>query len=165
MSRKLFVMSGILATGLFAASSNAFALDGDAVKGEKVFKKCASCHMVGPEAKNRVGPVLTGVVGRTAGTFEDYKYGKSIISAGEAGLVWTEEELSEYLINPKKYLRAKLEDKKAKSKMSFKLKKEQERADVIAYLKTFSPEAEEVAEEEAEATEGESVEEEAATTN
>ncbi len=115
---------------------------GDAVKGEKVFKKCSSCHMVGPDAKKKVGPPLNDLFGRTAGGYEDFKYGKSIVAAGEAGLVWTEEEVFEYLRDPKKYLRAKLDDKKAKSKMAFKLKKEDQRADVIAYLKTFSKPAE-----------------------
>ncbi len=143
MSHFTMLKPAILATGLFAfASQSAHALDGDAAKGEKIFKKCSSCHMIGDDAKNRVGPVLNGIVGRPAGTVPDYKYGKSIVAAGEAGLVWSEDELFEYLINPRNYLRARLEDKKAKSKMSFRLKKEDERADVIAYLKTFSPEAE-----------------------
>jgi len=93
-------------------STSTFAAD--AANGEALFKKCSSCHTIGDGAENGVGP----------------------------GLVWTEEELSAWLVNPKKYLRAKLEDKKAKSKMSFKLKKEEERADVIAYLATFSEPAE-----------------------
>ncbi|MGI9350602.1 MAG: c-type cytochrome [Rhizobiaceae bacterium] len=143
MSNLKFFKSVILSLGMFAgASHGAMALDGDAAAGEKVFKKCSACHQVGPDAKNAVGPVLNGVFGRTAGTFADYKYGKSIVAAGKAGLEWTEDEIFEYLANPKKYLRAKLDDKKAKSKMSFKLKKDEERANVIAYLKTFSPEAE-----------------------
>ena len=115
---------------------------GDAAKGEKVFKKCSSCHMVGPDAKTKVGPPLNDIIGRKAGSLEGFKYGKSIVAAGEAGLVWTDEELFAYLKNPKKYLRAKLDDKKAKSKMSQKLKKEGQRADVIAYLKTFTKPAE-----------------------
>ncbi len=138
--KKIETSAPILGTFLVAAilSSNAAAMDGDAAKGEKVFKKCAACHTVGETAKNKVGPVLNDVFGRPAGTFADYKYGKSIIAAGEAGLVWNEEELFIYLQDPRKYLRAKLDDKKAKSKMTFKLKKEQDRLDVIAYLKTFS---------------------------
>ena len=111
---------------------------GDAAKGEAIFKKCAACHQVGPEAENKVGPILTGVVGRAVASVEGYKYGKSIVAYGETGATWTEEELFDWLANPKKYLRAKLEDKKAKSKMSAKLKKEDERKDVIAYLATFS---------------------------
>ena len=159
MSDLKLIKTGILTLGMFAASSyGALALDGDAAKGEGVFKKCTACHQVGPEAKNAVGPVLNGVIGRTAGTFADYKYGKSLVEAGEAGLAWTEDELFEYLGNPKKYLRAKLDNKKAKSKMSFKLKKDEERADVIAYLKTFSPEAEAEGE-------GEGSTEESTTTN
>lgn len=153
---KTAALAGFLTS---AAIGSAHALDGEADKGKSLFKKCSSCHMVGPEAKNRVGPVLTDVVGRAAGTFPDYKYGKSIVAAGEAGLVWTEEELFDYLLNPKKYLRAKLEDKKAKSKMSFRLKKEDERANVIAYLKSLSPQPEEGAEE------GSSSEEESSQTN
>ena len=152
---------GCLAAGLvFATVSGAFAQDaGDAAKGEAVYKKCTSCHMVGPEAANKVGPVLNDLIGRTAGTFEGYKYGKSIVAAGEAGLVWTDDEIFEYLANPKKYLRAKLEDKKAKSKMSFRLKKEGDRKDVIAYLKTFSDAPAEGGQE------GEEAEEETTTTN
>ena len=111
---------------------------GDIVKGAKVFKKCAACHAVGEGAKIKVGPPLTDVVGRKAAAFEGFKYGKSIVAAGEAGLVWSEEELAAYLTNPKKYLRAKLDDKKAKSKMPFRLKKEKDRADVIAYLKSLN---------------------------
>ena len=106
------------------------------------------------DAKNKVGPALTGIIGAKAGAVEGYKYGKDLAAAGEAGLVWTEEEVFEYLKDPKKYLRAKLDNKKAKSKMSFKLKKEDQRLDVIAYLKTFSP-----------AAEGEAAEEETTTTN
>ena len=138
--KKTCLFVGLMAAASFVSSS-AFA--GDAAKGEAIFKKCAACHQVGPEAENKVGPQLTAVVGRQVASVEGYKYGKSIVALGETGLTWTEEELDAYLVNPKKYLRAKLDDKKAKSKMSFKLKKEAERADVIAYLATFSPAAEE----------------------
>ena len=134
-SKSALAISAVLAAQLTGGA--AIAAEGDAVKGEKVFKKCSSCHMVGEGAKNKVGPYLTGIVGRAAGSVEKFKYGKSLAAAGEAGLVWSEEELFEYLLDPRKYLRAKLDDKKAKSKMAFKLKKEQDRLDVIAYLKTI----------------------------
>ncbi len=136
---KYLLIAAVSATTSFFSTSTFAA---DAANGEALFKKCSSCHTIGDGAENGVGPQLTGVVGRAAGSVEGYKYGKSLVAAGEAGLVWTEEELSAWLVNPKKYLRAKLEDKKAKSKMSFKLKKEEERADVIAYLATFSEPAE-----------------------
>lgn len=107
--------------------------------GEKLFKRCAACHKVGDNAKNGVGPILNGVFGRTAGTFEGFKYGKSMLAAGEQGLVWDEEQVFTYIENPKQFLRDYLDDKKAKTKMTFRLKKEQDRRDVIAYLMTFSP--------------------------
>lgn len=148
----------ILAAAFLAAS--AFSISptfaGDAAKGEALFKRCMACHMVGEGAKNKVGPILTNVVGSKIASVEDYKYGKSIVALGETGAIWTQEEMFEYLADPKKYLRAKLDDKKAKSKMSFKLKKEDERNDIIAYLATLT--ANKVEEGEA-ATEGTTTEE------
>lgn len=143
---KSLLKTMLAGTVIVMGTTSAFALDGgDAAKGESVFKKCASCHMVGPEAQNKVGPQLNELFGRTAGTAADYKYGDDLIAAGEAGLVWNDDEVYAYLEDPRAYLREKLDDKKAKSKMAFKLKKEDERKDVIAYLKTFStaPAAEE----------------------
>lgn len=134
-----------LAIGLSVAPSSLALADGDAAKGEKVFKKCKACHRVGDKAKNAVGPILNGVIGRPAGTAEKFKYSKLNRAAGEAGLVWNEETIFEYLPNPKKFLRDFLEEKgmkdkaKGSTKMTFKLSKESDRKDVIAYLKTFSP--------------------------
>ena len=140
MNKNLFrlaaALSFALVSSVAAADSHAV---GDAVKGEKVFKKCLACHAVGEDAKIKVGPPLTDVVGRKVATFEGFKYGKSILALRETDQMWTEEELADYLAHPRNYLRAKLSDKKAKSKMAFRLKKEQDRADVIAYLKSLNP--------------------------
>ena len=109
---------------------NAYA-DGDAAAGEKVFKKCAACHVVDSDDK-KVGPSLKDVIGRTAGTHADFKYSKPIIDAGAGGLVWNDETLAAYLADPKGYIKG--------NKMSFAgLKKEEDVANVIAYLKQFSP--------------------------
>ncbi len=141
MSNTKSLLKGVAALGFLAAlTSTSYAegfAAGDVAVGEKVFKKCIACHAVGEGAKNKVGPILTNVVGSAAGSVEGYKYGKSLAVAGEAGLVWSEEEIFAYLKNPKKYLRAKLDDKKAKSKMSFRLKKDKDRNNVIAYLKSL----------------------------
>jgi cytochrome c len=111
--------------------------DGDAEKGEKVFKKCKACHTIanGDDVivkGGKTGPNLYGVIGRQAGTEEGYKYGDSIVAAGEAGLVWDEEQLAEYVKNPKDFLKAYLKDDSARSKMTLKLKRGGE--DVAAYL-------------------------------
>ena len=115
----------------------------DADKGEEVFKKCATCHQIGEGAKNRVGPILTGVFGRAAGSLDGFRYGKSIKTVGETGLVWNAKNLDAYLSDPAKFLRAELADPNAKAKMKFRLKKAEERTDVIAYLATFSAGVEE----------------------
>jgi cytochrome c len=98
----------------------------DAANGEKIYKKCAACHVVA-DAKNKVGPSLQGVFGRTAGTVEGFKYSEAMIQHGKDGLVWNAETISEYLADPKGFI--------PKNKMAFPgLKKPEERADVIAYL-------------------------------
>ncbi|MCB1471515.1 MAG: cytochrome c family protein [Rhodobiaceae bacterium] len=118
------------AAALFAATSLAHA-EGDATKGEKVFKKCKACHEVGEGAKNKVGPELTGIVGRAIAGVEGYAYGDDIKAKGAELGAWTEELLFEYLASPKDFVGGK-------SKMTFALKKDDDRHDVIAYLKTFS---------------------------
>lgn len=105
--------------------------DGDAKKGEKVFRKCKACHMIGENAKNRVGPPLNNIIGAKAGSQEGFKYSKAMTEKGEGGLTWTEETIDSYLEKPK--------DVVPGTKMAFPgLKKEDDREDVIAYLKTFS---------------------------
>lgn len=115
---------------LCALSAPAFA-DGDPESGEKVFKKCKACHAVGEGAKNKVGPVLNGIVGTPAAANPDFKYSDAMIEAGANGLVWDEETLDTYLKKPK--------DLVPGTKMSFAgLRKEQEILDVIAYMETFN---------------------------
>lgn len=131
-----FKYAVLLAATVFAAP--AFA-EGDADKGEKAFKKCKSCHMIknGDDVivkGGKTGPNLYGIIGRTAGTEEGFKYGSSLVEAGEKGLVWDAENFVAYSADPKAFLQEYLDDGTAKSKMSFKLKKGGE--DVAAYLES-----------------------------
>lgn len=107
---------------------------GDVVAGKKVFKKCSVCHSLDPTRK-KLGPTLKGVIGRTIGSIEGYSYSDSYIEAREKGLVWTEENIVEYLANPRKYLAAYLGIKKARSKMAVEFKELADRENVVAYLK------------------------------
>jgi cytochrome c len=101
----------------------------DAAAGEKVFAKCKVCHQIGEGAKNLVGPVLNGVVGRKAGTYPDYHYSDA---NKNSGITWDEATLKEYLKDPK----AKVPG----TKMVFPgLKSDDDLANVIAYLKQFGP--------------------------
>jgi cytochrome c len=114
----------------------------DAAAGEAVFKKCRACHQVGADAKAGVGPAQNSLIGRPAGTFEGYSYSALNKAAGEAGLIWTEENVFEYLADPNAFLKKFLTDKgkpdlaTGSTKMVFKLADDQDRKDVIAYLKT-----------------------------
>ena len=102
----------------------------DAAAGEKVFAKCKACHVADTD-QNRVGPSLKGVIGRTAGTHEGFRYSPAMVEAGEGGLVWDEENLAKFLHKPKEVV--------AKTKMAFPgLNKDEDVANVIAYLKQFS---------------------------
>ncbi|MGI9511550.1 MAG: c-type cytochrome [Anderseniella sp.] len=118
-----------VAAALGAMSTGAFA-EGDVAKGEKVFKKCKACHAADKE-KNKVGPHLVGIIGRQAASVDGYKYGKGITEAAEKIGEWDEAKLMEYLADPKGYIGGK-------SKMTFKLKKEDQRKDVAAYLASLS---------------------------
>jgi cytochrome c len=136
-----FALLTILAT----AAAPAFAA-GDADKGKLVFNQCQTCHTVvddtgaklaGKGAK--VGPNLYGVFGRQAGSYPDFKYGKSMVAAGEAGLVWDEAEFVKYVQDPAGYLKEKLGDKSAAAKMMFKVKNADDAQNVYAFLSQFSP--------------------------
>lgn len=119
-----------LAGGLLLAGP-AMAQDGKAEDGAEVFKKCRACHDVGPEARNKVGPLLNGIIGRKAGTIDGFSYSDANKAAGGKGLVWTEDVLLKYLENPLTFMPG--------TKMAFAgLKDVQDRKDLIAYLKTFS---------------------------
>jgi cytochrome c len=136
-------MNRIVATVIVGLLAFPALAEGDAEKGKKAFNKCKACHtIVSDEGETiikggKTGPNLYGVVGRAAGAVEGFKYGKSLAAAGENGLVWDEETFVAYSKNPKDFLKEYLDDSKAKSKMSFKLKKGGE--DVFAYLSSIAP--------------------------
>jgi len=126
--KKMFV---IAAAALALATTGAMAA-GDPAAGEKVFKKCAGCHAVGEGATNKVGPVLNGIFGEKAGTVEGYSFSQAMVDAGAGGLTWTPETLTEFLKKPRDFVKG--------TKMSFPgLPKDEDVANVIAYLQTFSP--------------------------
>ena len=134
----------ILSAAAFAVSGAAAMAEGDAGAGEKGFKKCKSCHMIVSDSGESIvkggktGPNLYGIAGRTAGTYEGFKYGDSIVAAGENGLVWDEETFVAYSQDPKAFLKDYLGETSAKSKMSFRLKNGGE--DVYAYIVSVSGE-------------------------
>ena len=119
---KVYIFAAFALAGTAGAASAQ-----DAALGEKVFLKCRACHQIGEAAKNAVGPVLNGIVGRKAGTYPDYSYSDA---NKNSGLTWDVATLKEYLKNP----RAKVPG----TKMIFPgLPKDEDIDNVIAYLKQF----------------------------
>ena len=118
---------------IFAAMLSVLSISGaqaqDAAAGEKIFGVCKACHQIGETAKNSVGPVLNGVIGRPAGTFAGYSYSAA---NKNSGITWDEATFRQYIKDP----RAKIPG----TKMIYAgLKDEQKVSDLLAYLKQFGP--------------------------
>ena len=117
----IFSTIGLVAIGPGHASAQ------DAAAGEKVFAVCKACHQVGDTAKNAVGPVLNGLIGRKAGSVDGYSYSPA---NKNSGITWDEATFSEYIKDPK----AKVPG----TKMAFAgIKEEQKIKDLIAYLHQY----------------------------
>ena len=88
----------ILVSAAFVLAAHASAQAEDAAAGERTFAQCRACHQVGDAAKNAVGPVLNGVIGRHSGSVEGYSYSEA---NKNSGLTWDEATFREYIKNPK----------------------------------------------------------------
>jgi cytochrome c len=120
-------MKQIVFAAAFVAAGFGQANAQDAAAGEKVFAVCKTCHQVGDNAKNAVGPVLNGLLGRKAGSVDGYSYTDA---NKKSGLTWDDATFTEYIKDPK----AKIPG----TKMAFAgIKDEQKIKDLIAYLHTF----------------------------
>ena len=155
-----------LATMAFMAAGSCWAQEapvGDAAAGEEHFsRQCIACHVVqdasgevlaGRNAK--VGPNLYGVVGRVAGSVEDYDYSELMETYGATGAVWGQENFVSYVQDPTGFLREATGEASGRSKMAYQVRDEQQAHDLYAYLATFSPAGEAPAEGEAAAAESE----------
>jgi cytochrome c len=119
---QVYVFAALALAGSVSAASAQ-----DAVLGEKVFAKCLACHQLGGDAKNAVGPVLNGIVGRKAGSYPDYNYSDA---NKNSGITWDVATLKEYLKSPRTRVPG--------TKMIFSgLPKDEDIDNVIAYLKQF----------------------------
>jgi len=115
------------AISVLAFFSIGYANAADVAKGKRVFNKCKACHTL-VAGKHRIGPSLSGMFGRKAGTSAKYKYSKAMKKAGDGGLVWTEETLAAYLVKPRAYIKG--------TKMTFAgIKKPKDMANLMAFLK------------------------------
>jgi cytochrome c len=119
--RVLIFAAAALAAGMGAVQAQ------DLEAGERSFRKCLPCHSVGPDARNKVGPVLNGLEGRKSGTIPGYNYSEA---NKNAAIIWDEETFKDYIKNPT----AKVPG----TKMVFAgIRNEKEIADLWAYLRQF----------------------------
>lgn len=128
MRKALTTIGLAVAVTVSMASAQSFAAD--AAAGEDVFnKKCKTCHALD---KARVGPPLGGIVGSKAGTADFKRY----VGLKDADFEWTPELLDEYIKDPKDFVETHTDNKR--TAMTFRLKDDEDRANVIEYLKTTS---------------------------
>jgi cytochrome c len=130
MTREDYMRKILLLTSALLAITTSGSMSQDAANGEKVFKKCLACHTIESGASAKIGPNLFGVVGTTIATHSpDYAYSAGLKALGEAGQVWDDANLTAWLTKPSTFAKG--------NKMTYPgLKKPEEIADVIAYLKT-----------------------------
>jgi cytochrome c len=105
--------------------------EGDPARGSRVFQRCYSCHSVDPSEQNLQGPNLAGIVGRPAGTLARFEYSDAMIAAGRNGLVWTEEKLDVFVVDPQAVV-------PGTAMAPVPLNNPADRADLVAYLKRAS---------------------------
>lgn len=129
---------------LTAFAAPAFA-EGDVAAGEEQFnRQCVSCHVVRDNAGDvlagrnaKTGPNLYGIAGRALGAEEGFRYGGSLVDAGEAGIVWDEESFVAYVQDPTAWLREATDNARARSKMAYKVRDAQQAADIYAFIASF----------------------------
>ena len=122
MKPRVVILAFALAAATALMGASAFAAD--SAKGKKVFNKCKACHSLAA-GKNKIGPSLHGVIGRDAGAVKGFRYSKAMKASG---ITWSEENISNYLEKPKKFIPG--------NRMAFPgLRKEADRDNVIAYIK------------------------------
>lgn len=121
----------LLATAAATLVAGASYAEGSVEDGKKVFRRCKSCHAVGEDAKNKIGPVLNNIVDQPVGQNPDFRYSDGMIAAANDGVIWDEEALAKFLSKPRSAIEG--------TSMSFAgLRKEKDIANIIAYLRSFS---------------------------
>lgn len=118
--------------GLSLCSGPAFAqVNGNTARGEELYGKCAGCHQIGEGAVNKIGPHLNHIFDRATGASDDFRYSNGFRRAADGGLAWNYETLNAFIENPRSLV--------TQTRMSFRgLEDPQDRADLIAYLRIFS---------------------------
>lgn len=142
---RLATMTTVFLSAASLAQADGIMPTGDAEAGEARFRSCIACHVVRDEAgevlagrNGRTGPNLYAIAGRPMGAEEDFRYSPLLQTAGEMGLIWTEEAFIGYLPNPSRYL-AEATGERGRSTMAPQRLDEQAARDLYAYIASFAP--------------------------
>jgi len=144
MKHTFYAIVGMLAFSTPLAAQETL---GDAVAGATQFSRlCVACHVIADDtgeviagSRAGIGPNLFGISGAMPGTQEDYDdYSEALIAYGETGVTWAEDNTVAFIQDPNGHLREALEDPRARSKMSYRLRSAENARDIYAYLATFS---------------------------
>ena len=119
---------------------------GDLVNGEAQFdRQCVACHVVRNDdgetlagRSARAGPNLYRIAGARLASIDGFRYGDSLKNAAKIDLVWTPDAFVAYVQNPTSWLRETLDDRRARSKMGYKMRSEQEALDIYSYLSSLA---------------------------
>ena len=126
-----FVLA-VIAAGCVPLQTSAVSAGGDPAAGEKAFRKCAACHTL--DGRNRTGPTLEGVIGRTAGTVDGFRYSPDVIAAGAAGVVWDPAAVVVFLEDPNAFVQQATGEDRARTRKRTRYPDEQLRLDIAAFL-------------------------------
>ncbi len=129
--RNIFMVSA----SLFIVAPNYALADGHSAEGERLFRslRCAGCHEVGPEGRNKVGPHLNEIIGRAAGSIEGFRYSRAMVGRAEEGLIWDEDMLRAFLTAPSEFL--------PRTRMAYRgVRKEEDLTELLIFLATLTPE-------------------------
>lgn len=133
-------------TSFGPAFADGHAATGDAEAGEHQFRRqCIACHVVANADGDvlagrsaRTGPNLFAIAGRQLGVIDGFRYGDSIVELGEGGQVWTEDAFVAYVQDPTGWIRATLDNNRARGKMAYRVRNEEDAINMFAYLATFA---------------------------
>jgi len=146
MSRISTLAAAALLLSAPMAMADAHAASGDAEAGERAFRQCIACHVVVNDEgetlagrNGRQGPNLYAIAGRSIGSVEDFRYSDGLLALNEMEVVWAEENFVAYVQDPTGYIREATGDDSARGAMAYRVRSEEDAADLYAYLVSLTP--------------------------
>lgn len=118
---------------LYMMSAESMLANPQIEEGARLYRRCASCHEIGPDARNKVGPHLNEILGRPAASIDGFRFSRALTAMADEGLIWEADTLDAFLLRPSDFVLG--------TRMSFSgVEKDSDRENLILYLATLTPE-------------------------